>query len=1318
MKTALAKPESRKTNADLRPQLSSEGPRCAGSCGASAGLPVFLQHHGCACPECTARVQAKLVVGQSGDGFEQQADRVADAAISGDVQRKPVASVPAQFHGASGNALPAADSGAPLNPDLRQRLEPALGADLGPVRVHSSPADRDLAHSLGAQAFTHGRHIWLGHSQSAGDVRLMAHEAAHVVQQGAARPGAAPDVQRREEDKAASAKPDDAVLHSMLKELPKAGDKPAAATPGKPDPATLAHKKAELQDAGKPAVDQANQGQPHLQATAHEAKKEAARPAKQAGEEKAPAKSKAPAKGKGKEKGGGKAPAHAKGAVPAGHQAPPTPQKVRPPNIAVPVDAAGKPLMPDPAGDAAIAGMLAMAQAMRMQGSMLRERAAQERHNAGIIQGNMAKVHEGISQADEGIAKSEDHLAYRREAAGQAEGALHVSEEKADKVAAEAPKYQSKSVEGKAKSGPMSGEAKGLASQNSSQAPDDPDAAAKSREQGQKIGSVGSDIGSMDDAITQTGAKADGLAGEAAQAKQKNAQTKQNITGTQATLDQTGAKLTQMSGQSSAAQQQLAAQAGGPAQMAAGAASLDQQGQAAIQASIQMEERVHASQQKYLDGMRSVPASKRGKPVLVQRQPEPGRIDLNLAGKVGNALPEWLTGEEKQTEEQRAEAEAAEKKRRADEVKEINDKAGGDFSKLSAADKAGIALSLTGRHLFGSVAGIKWPNFLGKMAQGLVDPRMALMGIVSGLSMILSGGANLFSAAQWKKDPLGNLLKSAADIATGITIVLGSITALAMAIIAILVAAAILTLGALGPVAAAVIPFCWTVVGTVGPWTITAAGIALDLNLLLMIKDLIDAATASTAEQLQSESDKVTEDAKTAGNMALQIGMAAVGEAGGEALMSTKFGQGMAAGMRDIGEGFGIVKPGAVPVVPEGGVPAGEGPHPTAAPEGAPPPTAEPAAPKTEPAAPKAEPAAAPEPAAPKTEPAAPKAEPAAPEPAAPKAEPAAPKGEPAAPEGQAPEPAAKPGAEEPVAQHPTADGHTVKVNEQGECLVCSDCVKLKQKVEADLANSEVPPAEEARIKADADAVEQIADPEAKAKAGADVQAEVKEAVEEAKTTKEKPTEGEPASGEDPAKEAARNQLKKQAEVKKLLKRIESKGLPGTEAELLDYIAEDPPARIAEINKAIDAREAIAEAQTGVPTEAREPLTPVGEEPPAADVPLTDRVNELHEGILDPIAEGQRTTAVLTTDGPNVVGAGAEQDLTPRQRGMLEPGEVPAASPGDHAEITALKEADARGLTPSELEASRDFCDGCRAEIQARGGTIIGPRRAVFPHKH
>ncbi|GAB4284067.1 MAG: hypothetical protein Kow0092_38660 [Deferrisomatales bacterium] len=71
---------------------------------------------------------------------------------------------------------------------MRRRVEPALGASLAHVRVHDDPGAHRAARQLGARAFTHGRHIWLGAGQDAGDLALMAHEAAHVVQQGAARP--------------------------------------------------------------------------------------------------------------------------------------------------------------------------------------------------------------------------------------------------------------------------------------------------------------------------------------------------------------------------------------------------------------------------------------------------------------------------------------------------------------------------------------------------------------------------------------------------------------------------------------------------------------------------------------------------------------------------------------------------------------------------------------------------------------------------------------------------------------------------------------------------------------------------------------------------------------------------------------------------------------------------------------------------------------------------------------------------------------------------------------------------------------------------
>jgi hypothetical protein len=92
--------------------------------------------------------------------------------------------------------------GTPISPHVRANIEPVLGSDLSNVRVHSDTSARETATSLHARAFTHRSDIWLGPNESAHDVRLMAHEATHVVQQGAAAsqrhaaPPAADTVQR------------------------------------------------------------------------------------------------------------------------------------------------------------------------------------------------------------------------------------------------------------------------------------------------------------------------------------------------------------------------------------------------------------------------------------------------------------------------------------------------------------------------------------------------------------------------------------------------------------------------------------------------------------------------------------------------------------------------------------------------------------------------------------------------------------------------------------------------------------------------------------------------------------------------------------------------------------------------------------------------------------------------------------------------------------------------------------------------------------------------------------------------------------------
>jgi hypothetical protein len=81
------------------------------------------------------------------------------------------------------------DAGEPLPARVRTVLENSLQVDLESVRVHTDASAQAAAANLSAQAFTYGKHIFLGRGARATDIGLMAHEAAHVVQQqGAATP--------------------------------------------------------------------------------------------------------------------------------------------------------------------------------------------------------------------------------------------------------------------------------------------------------------------------------------------------------------------------------------------------------------------------------------------------------------------------------------------------------------------------------------------------------------------------------------------------------------------------------------------------------------------------------------------------------------------------------------------------------------------------------------------------------------------------------------------------------------------------------------------------------------------------------------------------------------------------------------------------------------------------------------------------------------------------------------------------------------------------------------------------------------------------
>lgn len=182
--------------------------------GAPSGLPLFLQRAPQPTAEApleqedelesltqTAAVQPKLQVGQVGDVYEQEADRMAEAVTSeAQTPAQPLVSAQPtlQRTATSAKATPGsqslerrlttqAGSGSALPPAIQAELSPHFNADLDSVRVHTDTPAAEMNRNLHAQAFTHQQDIYFASGRydphSLPGRRLLAHEVTHVVQQ-------------------------------------------------------------------------------------------------------------------------------------------------------------------------------------------------------------------------------------------------------------------------------------------------------------------------------------------------------------------------------------------------------------------------------------------------------------------------------------------------------------------------------------------------------------------------------------------------------------------------------------------------------------------------------------------------------------------------------------------------------------------------------------------------------------------------------------------------------------------------------------------------------------------------------------------------------------------------------------------------------------------------------------------------------------------------------------------------------------------------------------------------------------------------------
>ena len=194
--------------------------------------------------------QPKLSVNKPGDGYEQEADRVADAVVNKTpvargVNQKQIHSVQ-RLSTPTGEEQPGTNdarmerdkekpviqkmddpikekekkkvaatvqkknetAGPPASPQVSSKIESSagrgqsmpqktlremndsFGADFGGVRIHKDSEATSLNKELHAQAFTHGRDIYFNEGKfdpaSQAGKLLLAHELTHVVQQGGA----------------------------------------------------------------------------------------------------------------------------------------------------------------------------------------------------------------------------------------------------------------------------------------------------------------------------------------------------------------------------------------------------------------------------------------------------------------------------------------------------------------------------------------------------------------------------------------------------------------------------------------------------------------------------------------------------------------------------------------------------------------------------------------------------------------------------------------------------------------------------------------------------------------------------------------------------------------------------------------------------------------------------------------------------------------------------------------------------------------------------------------------------------------------------
>lgn len=139
-------------------------------------------------------IQNDFSVSRPEDQNEREADRTADQVLSNadsSASRLAINPLTGQTSNRHSEQRSGDNAGSPLSRSQREYFEPQFGEDLSTVRLHSGQLATTMSETIEAQAFTHGQDIYFGadalNSDTVKGRRLMAHEIAHTLQNGAAQ---------------------------------------------------------------------------------------------------------------------------------------------------------------------------------------------------------------------------------------------------------------------------------------------------------------------------------------------------------------------------------------------------------------------------------------------------------------------------------------------------------------------------------------------------------------------------------------------------------------------------------------------------------------------------------------------------------------------------------------------------------------------------------------------------------------------------------------------------------------------------------------------------------------------------------------------------------------------------------------------------------------------------------------------------------------------------------------------------------------------------------------------------------------------------